>query len=100
LSPATQFAISFAHHLCGVILFAVNALVCSLIYFDKDDRGKFYRKYLLSLQICSTSADLVLNVYSPIAQFNYRIVYANSSIANIVDIGTVGSLLVFLYGQM
>ncbi|GMR35601.1 hypothetical protein PMAYCL1PPCAC_05797, partial [Pristionchus mayeri] len=81
LSEGFQSAVVWAHHICGPPFFVFNAFVCLLILFDTDPRGKSYRKYLLSLQLFSISADILMSGYSPIIQFNCRLMYAESELA-------------------
>ncbi|GMS81533.1 hypothetical protein PENTCL1PPCAC_3708, partial [Pristionchus entomophagus] len=77
------------HHVSdfkGVIFFLINILVCFLILFDTDSRGKAYRKYLLSLQISSMILDITCNAYAPILLINSHIVYSDSWLVKHIDI--------------
>ncbi|GMR47245.1 hypothetical protein PMAYCL1PPCAC_17440, partial [Pristionchus mayeri] len=53
LPQQVQTAIITFHHVSGIIFVFVNVIVCLLIFFEYDARGRGYRKYLLSLQIYS-----------------------------------------------
>lgn len=82
----------------GSIILVVNTFVCWLIIFDKDPRGKGYRKYLFSLQVVhsslrdeahgfqffSTIADFALILYSPFVQANIRVIFADSIMAGYI----------------
>ncbi|GMT19987.1 hypothetical protein PFISCL1PPCAC_11284, partial [Pristionchus fissidentatus] len=59
----------------GVVYFVVNCVVCFLIIFDKDKRGRGYRKYVLSLQISSMLTDVFFTIGSPILLVNNVLIY-------------------------
>ncbi|GMT21463.1 hypothetical protein PFISCL1PPCAC_12760, partial [Pristionchus fissidentatus] len=84
LDSFIQAAIVNFHHVTGVIFFSVNMLVCLLILFDRDPRGRSYRKYLLLLQCSSLLLDLNCNLYTPILQLNNLVIYSDSRLAQIV----------------
>ncbi|GMR39071.1 hypothetical protein PMAYCL1PPCAC_09266, partial [Pristionchus mayeri] len=70
----------------GVVLMFMNIIVCSLIMFDNDPRGKSYRKYIISLQISSMLMDVVLDAYVPILLINCRVIFSDSILAEYLDI--------------
>ncbi|GMS97189.1 hypothetical protein PENTCL1PPCAC_19364, partial [Pristionchus entomophagus] len=90
LNASVTEAIVIFHHVSGVIFFLINMIVCFLIIFDVDPRGKVYRKYLLSLQLSSMMFDLLCNIYAPILLINSRLLYADSFLAQYIDMAVLG----------
>ncbi|GMS94213.1 hypothetical protein PENTCL1PPCAC_16388, partial [Pristionchus entomophagus] len=96
LNPNISKVIITFHHVSGVVFFLINILVCFLIFFDTDPRGRIYRKYLMTLQISSMTLDLSGNIYTPIMLLNCRLLYSDSWIAHYIDINTFGSINLIL----
>lgn len=115
LSVEFQLAIDWAHRICGALIFSFvfncinfsgivsflfSNFVCLLIVFDSDPRSKSFRKYQLTVQVrtwiwfrisqtfqlLSFATDIALCLYSPIAQINCQIFYADSKLAEFYDI--------------
>ncbi|KAF8354525.1 hypothetical protein PRIPAC_96148 [Pristionchus pacificus] len=97
LSPRVFAAIVSFHHIGGAILLSLNLLVCFLIIFVHDARGKVYRKYLLSLQVSSMLMDILSNTYTPILLVNCRIIFSDSWLARYVEISVFGASVIILF---
>ncbi|GMS81530.1 hypothetical protein PENTCL1PPCAC_3705, partial [Pristionchus entomophagus] len=82
----------------GLIFFIINSLVCFLIVFDNDSKGKSYRKYLLSLQLSSTIADMFCNIYAPILLVNCRLAFSESLLAKYVALDAFGAIELCIIG--
>ncbi|GMT07748.1 hypothetical protein PENTCL1PPCAC_29922, partial [Pristionchus entomophagus] len=100
LPEGVRDAIASFHHFSGVIFFIINLLVCLLIIVDVDSRGKYYRKYLFTLQASSTVLDIFCNVYAPIIQVNCRALYSDSLVAKHINIVAFITIEIFLFVEV
>ncbi|KAF8361383.1 hypothetical protein PRIPAC_88306, partial [Pristionchus pacificus] len=95
LSVEFQSNVVWAHHICGSISFIFSTFVCLLIVFEKDSRGKAYRKYLFSLQFTSILADLFMSTYSPfVLSLNCRVMYGDLILSQYIAVDT--SLIIYV----
>ncbi|GMT25637.1 hypothetical protein PFISCL1PPCAC_16934, partial [Pristionchus fissidentatus] len=89
LDPSIQSAITIYHHvfvISGSLFLLVSGLVALLIFFDRDTRGREYRKHLLALQGLSMAFDLWFGIYNPIVQINVYIIFSDSIIAENISV--------------
>ncbi|GMR51150.1 hypothetical protein PMAYCL1PPCAC_21345, partial [Pristionchus mayeri] len=78
----------YLQHVNGIVMFAFNGFVITLILRDDDARNRHYRKYLCCLQICSLALDSLSNSYAPIVQFHKGIFYSDSFLSHLISIGS------------
>ncbi|GMR47792.1 hypothetical protein PMAYCL1PPCAC_17987, partial [Pristionchus mayeri] len=84
----------------GVLFLVVNITVFFLITFDKDERNRSYRKYLLLLQGFSSLTDVIFSVGCPIMIVNFRIIYAVGFIPFNLRMSTCMIIFVVSFGEV